>query len=160
MIPLFLPPLWQAFTLELVMTGIVRERESTEGGGAQLDRSTLNLGQVQVQNPAACKAGKCFIHCAMPLGQGERQMRTSHFRRCRLSGFFSLWPPRFTFALLSSSIAVNCCLQIFFSKKKNLQHVINLSEQLLLHSAVRTFKHIILNAVFKSLLVLSQQLHS
>ena len=45
----------------------LRERECT-WWGTQEDRSTINFGCVQVQTPAACAAGKCFIHCAMPLG--------------------------------------------------------------------------------------------
>ena len=54
------------------MTGIVRKRESAHGGGTQEDRSTVNFGLVLVQTLAACVPGKCFIFCAMPLGQHSK----------------------------------------------------------------------------------------
>ena len=43
------------------------ERESAHGGVTWEDRSTTNFGCVQVWTLATCVAGKCFIHCAMPL---------------------------------------------------------------------------------------------
>ena len=47
------------------MTGNVRE--SSCGRGIREDRITEIFGHVQVQTPAACVAGECYIHCAMPL---------------------------------------------------------------------------------------------
>ena len=69
MIPLFLPPPWQVFTLEHMMTDIVRERVYMAGE----ERSTINFGRVRVRTPAACATGEWFINCSMPL----RQVRNS-----------------------------------------------------------------------------------
>ena len=71
MIRLFLPPLLQVFTLEQVTTGIVRK--SAHGRSTQEDRGIIRLGHVRVRTPGAYVASKCFIHCAMPLGQLESQ---------------------------------------------------------------------------------------
>ena len=53
--------------MDQVTTGIVREGAHVRG--SELDTSTLNFGCIPVQSLAACMAGECFIHCAMPLGQ-------------------------------------------------------------------------------------------
>ena len=80
MIPLFLPPLdkysrWSAWQQALW------ERDSTCGGVPERIRALKIFGHIWVQTTTACMAGKCYIHCAMPLGH---QMAT-FFPRTRIN---------------------------------------------------------------------------
>ena len=53
---------------EGMTTGIVRERESARVAGKPERIGALEMfGLIQFWTQAACMAGNCFIHCAMPL---------------------------------------------------------------------------------------------